>query len=48
MTEVNNEQNTQGNREHKSSLFNLAFEKKAGRYFVDSEKRGNVYGIVNV
>ena len=28
MKELTNEQNTQGNREHKSSLFNLAFEKK--------------------
>ena len=28
MIELNIEQNTQGNREHKSSLFNLAFEKK--------------------
>ena len=28
MKELNREQNTQGNREHKSSLFNLAFEKK--------------------
>ena len=28
MKELNIEQNTQGNREHKSSLFNLTFEKK--------------------